>query len=252
MMVTPHEAALELRRLEAEPQPLPRPVVVLNGYHGASFLIDALLANIRGATSGRDGDFLAVSYPFATTIEGAADQVTEAVNTRWPSDDPNSTVEVDVVAISMGGIVARWAALPAEYHARPSPAADGAPAPPARRLRMKRLFTLATPHRGAAMAEYIRIDKAAASMCAGSDLLRTLDNSLADADFELVCYGQKRDLTVGVTRMAPEGRGLVWTGGTLLFSHLTIMDNTIVLADIARRLRGMAPLVEPGPVPEAD
>lgn len=252
MTITQQDGALELRRLEAAPKPLDRPVVILNGYHGLPRVISSLTSNLRNATSGRDEDFLAVSFFFSASVESAAAAAVDEVNERWPSVDPDSTVEVDVVALSMGGIVARWAALTPEQRAAGAKSPDGTVQTPMRRLRIRRLYTLSSPHRGAAMAEYIRIDQAAVEMRAGSEFLHGLDAALPAADYELVCYSQLRDMTVGATRAAPDGRPLTWTGGTLLFSHLTITDNTVVLADIARRLRNEPPLVEPGDPPAQD
>ncbi|MFC1766418.1 esterase/lipase family protein [Planctomycetota bacterium] len=50
------------------------------------------------------------------------------------SDDPNQTVQADVIAHSMGGLVSRYAAM--EVPGKP-------------RLRIAHLFTIATPHQGA-------------------------------------------------------------------------------------------------------
>lgn len=249
------QAGDDLCRMEADPRPLHRPVVVLNGYRALAPHANILRANLQRATSAQDSDYLTVSYAFASSIEEAAQEVIAAVNARWPGDSPDETIEVDVVAVSMGGIVARYAALSdvdrLALEARWS-RADGTGDIPLPRLRIARLFTLATPHRGARLADTIALDAAALEMRSGSAMLRALDAALPTADYELTCYGQLRDFTVGVTRTAPEGHALAWTDGTLMFSHVTIADNTLVLADIARRLRGEGPLLEPGPPPDED
>ncbi len=249
--ITPLDASAELTRLEHSTRPLARPVVILNGYHTPSTHIWALSANLARATSGNASDILEISYPFTSNFECLAREVVDEVNERWPSSDPDQTVEVDVVGVSMGGLVARWAALPPERRVRCGQPPESPP-PTGRRLKIAHLFTLASPHRGANMAEYIRIDDAAADMRPGSAFLQTLDETLPSAEYELVCYAQQRDVTVGATRAAPPGREPIWTGGTILLSHMTIVENTIFLADIARRLRGEPPLVQPAGPPEKD
>ena len=67
-------------------------------------------------------------------MDEARTTVIEAVNKAFPSDDPQWTVPVDVVAISMGGLVARYAGVPARGEGD------------VRKLRVVRLFTLASPH----------------------------------------------------------------------------------------------------------
>lgn len=250
--VTPIQATAELNKMEKAPTPLQRPVVVLNGYHALPFYISTLTANLTRATSGKDDDFLAVSYTLDSTFESMAQNIVEQVDARWPSTDPAQTVEVDVVGASMGGVLARWAALPPEQRVRAGEPVQPATDAPARRLKIARLFTLAAPHRGAAICDLVRPDSAASDIRPGSPFLQTLDQTFPSADYELVCYTQLRDLTVGATRTAPLGREPIWTEGTIFFSHLVALQNPIFQADIARRLRGEEPLAVPDGPPEHD
>jgi hypothetical protein len=247
---TSAEAKASLKRMGAHNKPLARPVVVLNGYHGFPTMANRIARKLRSATSGQPDHFLAVSYFFGTNIDAMTDQVIREVEAKWPCEDPEQTIEVDVVAISMGGVIARWAALAPDGRVRKGKAAKAFET--RKRLRINRLLTLGTPHRGAVLAEWIRLDSAALDMRAGSGLLATLDEHWDRRDYELVCYAQMRDMICGATRCAPVGCVPIWTSGTLVFSHLDLPDNPIFLADIARRLRGEVPYLVPREGPPED
>jgi pimeloyl-ACP methyl ester carboxylesterase len=109
--------------------------------------------------------------------------------------------ELDIVAISMGGLVARHLAMSCAW-----PSAES-------RLRIRRLFTIATPHQGASLARWFKVDRAAISMTPGSAMLATLDDGLTKehehAD-ELTCYVQRQDWYIGTWNAAPPGRELWW------------------------------------------
>src|ERR1051325_10533415 len=109
--VTRESAAAELSALYNRPKPLSRPVVVLSGYRTLGIHAAPLLAKVRHATSGYDQDFLLLAYPLNTDFDQLADYVVREVEKKWPGDDPKQTVPVDVVGVSMGGLVGRWAAL---------------------------------------------------------------------------------------------------------------------------------------------
>lgn len=252
-------AAAEAERMEREPVQLLRPVVVLNGYHGLPTLANRVARRLGEMTSGKPGDFLAISYTFSGDLDDVCGTILREVEARWPSPDPERTIEVDVVGVSMGGIAARWAALTPEARAEvrgrsmsedPDPADQG----PAlrKRLRIARLYTISAPHRGSRMAEILALDPATADMRGGSAFLHAIDTALPGAGFELVCYTQCRDNLVGATRTAPPGQEPIWTSGTLVFSHFTASRNPMFLVDIARRLRGETPLLQAGDAPPAD
>lgn len=182
---------------------------------------------------------MSVAYVGAGDIREAARVVAGKVAARFGADW--AAREFDVVGISMGGLVARVLASPQ----------DGGPA-----LRIKRLFMLATPHRGAKLARVVAPDRAARDMRPGSDFLGALDARLPSAGYELVCYAQLRDWWVGAGRAAPPGRVPIWTDtesvGARLFSHFQINFNRRVLRDVARRLRGEEPVARGGSWPPCD
>lgn len=233
------EARPDARRMRDNPRPLARPLVVLGGYHAPPIHATSLAGGLVGLTSGRHDDVLVLSYPLSSDLDSMADRVIRAVERRWPSHDAGQTIAVDVVGISMGGVLARWAAVPADRRRR----GDGAEAPTGKRLRVERLFTLASPHQGAAGADWIAPDSAARDMRRGSALLRVLDAELEAAGFELVCYTHRGDGLVGAERAAPPGRQPFRTEGPLLFNHLSVTSNPVFQVDIARRLRGEPPLL---------
>ena len=114
----------------------------------------------------------------------------DKVQRTWPSDDPAWTTEVDVVGFSMGGLVSRHAALPLDDGAR---GAHG----PTRRLKIRRLFTIATPHRGANWAPLGVFNSLAQSMRHGSPLLQRLDAALPSAPLRAAALRAPRRLDCG-------------------------------------------------------
>lgn len=237
--LSPRDALVDLERMAQHPCPLERPLVILNGYRSPSFLLGGLASRLAHATSGNTRDLLVINFIADSRFEAMVARTIEAVDARWPSDDPRNTVEVDVVGVSMGGLVARLAAIESPRTIGDDNDADNAP----RALRVRRLFTLATPHQGASIARWIALDDAARDMRPGSAFLERLDT--APRGYELVCYAHLRDITVGATRAAPPGVMPIWTGGTLLFSHGATAQDVVIIADIARRIRGEPPLLVP-------
>lgn len=225
-------AAREMARMRADPRPLARPVVVLGGWRAWQFNAEGLTRRLCALTSGRREDFLAVSFMFHNRLEAAAATASGAVRSRWPGAG-NETVEVDVVGVSMGGLVARLAAL------------DGSP-----RLKIARLFTLATPHRGAALANRIAIDPAARDMKTGSARLGRLDASIDSVN--VTCYARLRDRIVGARNTSPHGRHPNWIPGPRALSHVLVTTEPVFIADIALRLRGEPSLGLPCSEPPRD
>lgn len=227
-------------RMKAEPRGLDRPLLVLDGWRQPDFSSWALAQTLRSLTGADKNSVLSASYMNRSDLNVIATDVIGRVEKKWPSDDPEWTTEVDVVGFSMGGIVARTAAM------------ERAGAAPGKRLRIHRLYTLATPHRGAKLAQKIALDQAARDMRPGTDFLKRLDAALPDAGYELVCYAHTNDVIVGARNTAPPGREPIWVQGTLIFSHLTTRLDRRILADIALRLRDEPPLALKASEPPRD
>ncbi len=236
----------EWARMHREPTGIARPLVVLNGYRAPGLTGWVIGYRLRMLTGASQGDVMFMSYPLSDNIDDLAQRVVRRVEQRWPSDDPTWTREVDVIGVSMGGLVARLAASDILQRAEAQRAAasgDGNSASPSiKRLNVKRLFTLGTPHKGAKLASFIAVDRASRRMRPGSEFLKLLDDALADASYELVCYARLNDMMVGATNTAPDGHQPIWTGNVFFLPHITITNDARITLDIARRLRGEEPL----------
>jgi hypothetical protein len=242
--ITPETYRAEVARLEANPRPLERPLVILDAWHHPPASANGLRNRLARLTGADDDNTLAISFTVLFSIEAAARRAVNRIEQKWPSDNPHETIEVDVVGYSMGGIVARYAAdlwdeLPPETR-------------PAKRLNIRNLYTLATPHKGARLARYIFPDLAAWDMRPGSTMLARLDTARGGAGpqrYTLTCYTQLHDITVGAKNTAPPGEVPIWLPATGLFSHQTVRTNPHILLDIALRLRGEEPIATPGDTP---
>ncbi len=222
------EAKAALRRMRREPKPLSRPLVVAGGIHDPGFVAPHVARVLGAATSG-SASIISVAFvgPGARTLDACRDRLIDAVHETFGHADGDVTAEVDVVGYSMGGIVARHAA---------TRRTEG------RRLGIRRLFTISTPHRGARLAALPTFDQRKIDMRPGSDFLAALDRDLAAASYEVYPYARVGDLVVGTENTAPTGRGPWWVvGGPLVLSHLGAGHDPRILADIARHLRGDPP-----------
>ncbi len=222
--------AAEMARMRRAPVPLQRPLVILGGWRAVHATAHRLTERLALLTQGDAAPRLAVSFLRTGCVVEAARVAVEAVRRRWPSDDPASTIEVDVVGVSMGGIVARVAAAGLHDPGR------------GKRLRIARLWTLATPHRGARMARVAALDRVGGQLRARSSLLRAVDDALPAARYDICAYARLRDGMVGARNAALPGRGCRWIDGPPLLSHLTITREDAFAADIALALRGEPPL----------
>lgn len=222
----------EFARMAASPTMAPRPLITLSGWRALALPARLLAARLQRLI-GR-ADTLSLSFTLINRFDSAAAHIVRRINDRFPSPDPHSTVEVDIVATSMSGLVSRLAAIRC---------------PDRPRLRIRRLFTLATPHRGAAIAARIAPDPCVRAMKPGSSLLEQLDAALPSADYELICYARLRDNWVDARNTAPPGRDPLWKDGPLFISHHTITIDRLIIADIARRIRGEEPFARRASTP---
>jgi pimeloyl-ACP methyl ester carboxylesterase len=246
---TRQEALAEIGRMRQTPVVLARPIVVVDGWRGPGFVADGLADQVRRATSGREQDVLAFSYFWGSNFDQVTGRLVAAVDEKWPSPSADETVEVDVVGFSAGGLVARWAALPAAERAR---AGQPPGTPTGKRLRVARLYTLATPHAGADMADRMSTDSMTDDMDPASAFLQALNGRAGGEGYELVCYAQTGDLWVGARHAAPPGSTPIWTHGAWNGGHMSIRRNAIFVADICRRLRGEAALARVAGPPPGD
>jgi hypothetical protein len=223
--LTLSNARSEWRAMKRDPQPLERPVIVMGGVHDPGFSAAIVASHLRRIASD-DSTVLSVAFFTSGSFDACRERAIEAVEEALPSDDPEATVEVDVIGVSMGGLVARHACRPN---------GDGP------RLKIRRLFTIATPHRGAKMAGLPTFDKRIKDMRRGSDFLSELDASVDEPwiEPEIYPYARLDDAIVGASNTAPPGQEPWWVANIpFRFAHLGAADDPRILADIARRLRG--------------
>jgi hypothetical protein len=233
--LTTSDARAALRAMEARPKPLARPLVILGGYHDPGLGAFVWRHEVRRwATT--DARMIEVSFPLHRDFDQCRRDVIAAVDRACPTDDPHATVEVDVIGASMGGLVGRYAAVTK---------------PGERRLRVARLITVSSPHRGAALASLPAMSRLHADMRDGSDFLRDLakDEAATTADdYELVPYVRLGDRIVGADNAAPVGTNPWWLPNQpFAFAHFSVNRDPRVRADVARRLRGEAPFTKTPP-----
>jgi len=229
------------------------PILILSGWRAWPVMsrrlartLAATIERIRGtagqASRGTPGvgrfGFLPVSFHDLGTIDACVERVVTRAVERFGAD-----AECQIVGVSMGGLIARKAVLDGHGGAR---------------IRARRVFTLATPHRGSRLARTIALDASALAMKPGSRFLKDLDAREASAwngtrPYELVCYARLGDMWVGATNAAPPGEHPIWVP-PLRFqpSHLTISRDTRIIDDIAARISGKEPLLKPNGPPPRD
>lgn len=230
------EALLALKAMRAEPYTLQRPVVVLGGYADPGFVAGAVARRLREVLE-PSREIIAISFLDALTFESCREKVIRRVDARFPTDDPIFTQPVDVVAVSMGGLVARHAARDLG----------------GRRLNINRLFTIASPHTGAKLAALPTFDKRQLAMRIDSDFLAALNDDPDSLDFPIFAYVRLEDAIVGVDHAAPPGMTPWWVPNEpASFAHIGAADDPRLLADIARRLREEPPFATHPAAPPPD
>jgi len=235
--VTLPEARRALQRMRAEPRALARPLLVLGGFLEPGLSQAFLKRRFRRLTG--DDRIVGVSFALCSSFDECRRKAIAAVDREFPGTDPLRTIEVDVVGVSMGGIVARYAALLPEN-------AD------ARRLRVARLFTISSSHLGANRARLPAVSQLQRDMRADSAFIRRLNRPENAPAFPVFPYVRRGDHTVGTANAAPIGMAAWWVPDVPLQPpHSGAVIDARIIADIARRLRGEAPFTTapPAPVP---
>lgn len=225
------EASLGLSRYAQSPWVPQRPILVLGGYMDPGFASGTLERALRNAC-GPDTKIVAVSFGDCTSMAQCRDRVmaaTRPLRAAWPN------CAFDVVANSMGGLVARYSALSADEIAGcglPSPAQAGM-------LRINHLYTICTPHLGALMAEGPLGSQMTKDMRAGSRFLSCLDSALPSAPYELTCFAREGDGIVGADRSAPAGiEPIQFDTPPFELAHVDAHRDPRILLVIVRSLRG--------------
>lgn len=224
----------ELRDMRDDRRPALRPVVVIGGSLDPGIGAGDLARSLRGML-----DPNAVVISTAPCLPGSMDLCRDRLlrlidRALPPEPDSTFTREVDIVAVSMGGLIARSAAL--------------TPTDDRRRLKIARLFTIATPHRGADAAMLPGLGERIRDMREGSAFLDSIEQGARD--YELIAYGRLNDRIVGDANTAPIGMVPWWVSTPPLgLAHMGAHRDPRIIADIARRLRGETPYTIDPPAP---
>ncbi|MEO1128973.1 MAG: hypothetical protein AAFX05_04595 [Planctomycetota bacterium] len=228
------DAEAALVDMAEAPVPLRRPLVIVAGWGDPGFA-DAYIADI--ITPRLDDDrIIRVSFSDLKTFEACREHLVAAVDEAFPTQGGASTREVDVVANSMGGIIAHYAADP-----------DGG----GRHLRVVRLFAISSPFLGAKAAGNVpTTDPILLDMRRGSDFLKRLNAPSRNYRHELIPYVRLGDAWVGQANTAPPGMHPWWVPGRAFEpAHLIAFTDPRILADILRQLRGETPYISPPAAP---
>ena len=218
---------------QAHPKPLRRPLLIVGGFADPGFGTRSLLRQFRAATG--DDRIVAVSLGYEQSWAQCRLDIVAAVDAAFPTADPGRTTEVDVIGASMGGLAARYAAVP------PPPGRG-------RRLRIARLFTLSSPLRGAVLADGIPLN--VHPLQAGMRTSSWVYQRIADAEqrwddlYSVYSYVRLRDDQVGPQNAAVVGAAPWWVSAPPWpqpTHHGSFLDRRF-LADVAARLRGDQPL----------
>jgi Predicted acetyltransferases and hydrolases with the alpha/beta hydrolase fold len=224
----------EFERMRATPVALRRPVVILGGWHAPGVANWSLASKLIPATSGKAGDFLSITYAARLSLASAARAAFHAMQERGLLEQ-----ELDLIGISMGGILAR--ALAVNLFSLGE-------------IKARRVLTVASPHRGAKIARVVIPDAAAWDMRPGSRFLTELNKR--EPAHELHCYAALRDWWIGARNTAPPGLHPYWVdihpGLGRLCTHFAINHEKRVIADIARRLRAEEPIAQRPSEPPID
>lgn len=225
--VTVREARAALKAMKREPVALDRPVVVIGGWSDVVGVAPAYIAEQLKKATG-DERILFVAGGIGVTFDDCRGRVLDRLEAEFPSDDPGWTAEVDVIGFSMGGVTARYAAM--------ASAGDDS----SKRLRIARLYTIATPHRGAVMAEQgAVVDPLSRDMHPGSEFIRQLNEHRALESYRIIAYTCLSDNVVGPVNSAPPGVTPWWVPPEpFTRPHGGAYHDPRIIADIARRLRG--------------
>lgn len=229
--VTTPWAKRDLARMAANPKPLERPLVVISGFMDPGFA--ALSLRDRFADMTNDRRIAFISLFACLSFEECRRKIVEVTDRAFPTDDPLQTREVDVVGYSMGGLAARLAANPGRSGTR--------------RLRIRRLFTIDSPNRGAARAaELPLLHPLQADMRPGSAMLVRLN--FLPPPFAVFAYVRLGDKPVGERNARVDGNPMWWVSTPWFTNpHADAYHDERILADIGRRLRGEMPLTSMPP-----
>lgn len=234
--LTVDDAKSALRSMHDDPVPLERPVVIVGGFGDPGFATSALERSISKRVD--DDRIEGVAFTDEATFLACRERLIQHVGDRFGRDAIGNTIEVDVVANSMGGLIAAHAAEAIEDEGR---------------LRVATLYTISTPFLGAATADRLPVNELARDMQTDSAFIARIESAVASRDYAIVPYVRLDDWWVGAANTAPPGEIPFWLPNRPFEpAHMAAYTDPRIQADVLRRLRGEPPFtVEPRtPLPD--
>jgi hypothetical protein len=223
------QAQRALAYMSSHPHRLERPLLIVGGFMDPNVSPPLYKWQFHRLTN--DDRIATASIGLCGSFDQCRAALIDAVDRAFPSDDPDFTTEVDVIGASLGGLAARYAA---------APSVD--PVKPHRRLRIARLFSIASPHAGATLAASFGFTQYHRDMKPGSEFLQRLAGNDQAAAYEVYPYVLLGDGIVGDQYAAPPHQSPIWLPTPpLQLAHVAAMSDPRILADIAKRLRGEHP-----------
>jgi len=237
--VTFAQAEGVLKSAEQKPQPLPRPLVIVGGFLDPGFSVSSLKVSFSQYT--KDDRIIAIPLGYYANFDECRKVIIDAVDQKFPNQDPAQTTEVDVLGYSMGGLAARYAAADQTTEGKPS-----------RRLNVARLFTISSPLRGAHIAKDVGIDvnKLQNDMHPDSGFIAKLDAGPVDPVHAYPVYSYVRlgDIGIGEGNTAVAGQIPWWIATPPLeLAHDAAFTDQRILADIVLRLYDRKPFSKDPP-----
>ncbi|MEM7229819.1 MAG: hypothetical protein AAF432_13490 [Planctomycetota bacterium] len=232
--ITTDDARSEMRLMQDNRVQFERPVVVLGGIHDPGVAAPHIARVIR-RTGTEDSRVISISFLTTWTFDQCRNRVIKVLDREFGENGEPFTGEVDVVGMSMGGLVGRYSAIPRD---------DG------RRIRIRRMCTISSPHRGAKLAWLGFFDPRAHDMKPGSPFMVALDDALLNDPYEIVPYVRLTDWIVGEQYASPHNQTVYWLSTPFLEgAHVAAHRDPRILGDICRRLRGETPFTVDPPTP---
>lgn len=205
------------RLLSLKPKRLDRPLLVLGGFLDLGVGPFGFARRIRPFV---DGPVVPLTFAHCLSFDQCRRRATRLAAPYG---------EVDVVGQSMGGLIALLSAL-----------ADGGP-----RLPIARLFTVASPLRGATLATLTPVNlwPLQRHMRPGAETYARL--AASPPAFPVVSYARLGDHTVGTANASLPGQPLHWVDNPRPEpAHVGSLADVRILLDIVLRLRGDEPVAK--------
>lgn len=231
--VTTEQAQADIKLMDANPVSLPRPLVIIGGLDDPGVFPASLSCSFDHLTA--HDRFVVVALADCHSIDACRAKIIHCVEELYPSGDPRQTTPVDVVAYSLGGVAAEYAALPL---------LEGG-----QNLHIVRLFTISSPLQGASFARYTpAITPLVRQLRPGSGLMKMLADN--PPTYPVYSYVRLYDYVIGDQHAANAGETPWWAPKPFLeLPHTDAPTDARIIADIARRLRDQQPLTLEPPAP---